>query len=258
MSLITEVINFYLREMKNLKFKRKKSGGGSNWGEGLDYLLKNNWNELDKLVEDNYFGRHNLKLINSLVPAVLTALKKSISVMKKECPVDAGLKDWIKKANKIASFGKLARKASDKVIFIDATTQFLRETSVKDSPKKILKKKGKGKSFKNPELKGLVVSKSSSLKLRGIVKVILSGKDFKKIKKGEILVATETNANFLPVMKKSRAFITDFGGLLCHAAIVARELKKPCIIGTKIATKILKDGDRIEMDLNKGIVKILK
>ena len=178
--------------------------------------------------------------------------------MKKECPMDAGLKDWIKKANKIANLGKSARKASDKVIFIDAATQFLRETSIKDSPKKILKKKGRIKSFKNFELKGLVASKSSPLKLRGIVKVILNGKDFKKIKKGEVLVATETNSNFLPVMKKSKAFITDFGSLLCHTAIVARELKKPCLVDTKNATKILKDGDRVEMDLNKGIVKILK
>jgi pyruvate,water dikinase len=44
---------------------------------------------------------------------------------------------------------------------------------------------------------------------------------------------------------------------MCHASIIARELKKPCIIGTKIATKVLKDGDLVEVDANEGIVKIL-
>ena len=56
-------------------------------------------------------------------------------------------------------------------------------------------------------------------------------------------------------MKKASAIITDEGGLSCHAAIVARELGIPCIIGTKIATKVLKDGDRVEVDADKGIVK---
>lgn len=56
-------------------------------------------------------------------------------------------------------------------------------------------------------------------------------------------------------MKKAAGFVTDAGGILSHAAIVARELKKPCVIGTQRATKILKDGDIIELDANKGIVK---
>ena len=63
---------------------------------------------------------------------------------------------------------------------------------------------------------------------------------------------------YLPAMKKAAGFITDEGGLLCHAAIVSREMNKPCIIGTKIATKVLKDGDLVEVDANNGVVKILK
>ena len=59
-------------------------------------------------------------------------------------------------------------------------------------------------------------------------------------------------------MKKASAFITDEGGITCHASIIARELKKPCIIGTKIATKVLKDGDMVEVDGNIGVIKILK
>ena len=64
--------------------------------------------------------------------------------------------------------------------------------------------------------------------------------------------------DYLSAMKKAVAFVTDEGGITCHAAIVARELNRPCIIGTKIATKVLKDGDEVEVDADKGVVKILK
>lgn len=67
-----------------------------------------------------------------------------------------------------------------------------------------------------------------------------------------------TLPDLLPAMKKASAFVTDEGGVMCHAAIIARELKKPCIIGTRIATQFLKDGDLVEVDAEKGIVKILK
>lgn len=62
----------------------------------------------------------------------------------------------------------------------------------------------------------------------------------------------------MPVIKKSKVIISDEGGLLCHAAIISREMRKPCIISTKIAAKILKDGDFVEVDADKGVVKILK
>jgi pyruvate,water dikinase len=65
---------------------------------------------------------------------------------------------------------------------------------------------------------------------------------------GDILVTGMTRPEYLPFVKKCSAFITDAGGMLSHAAITARELHKPCIIGTEIATKILKDGDLIEVD----------
>jgi pyruvate,water dikinase len=67
-----------------------------------------------------------------------------------------------------------------------------------------------------------------------------------------------TRPEFVPLMKKAIAIVTDEGGITCHAAIVSRELKKPCIIGTKVATQVLKDGDMVEVDANSGIVRILK
>ena len=67
-----------------------------------------------------------------------------------------------------------------------------------------------------------------------------------------------TNPQIVPFLKNISAIVTDEGGLTCHAAIVARELKIPCVIGTKIATKVLKDGQLVEVDANKGIVRKLK
>jgi len=95
-------------------------------------------------------------------------------------------------------------------------------------------------------------------KVRGRICLVLRKEEISKIKAGEILVTAMTTPDFLPAMRAASAFVTDEGGLTCHAAIVARELKKPCVIGTKVATKILKDGDEVEVDASQGIIKILK
>ena len=92
----------------------------------------------------------------------------------------------------------------------------------------------------------------------GKVKVCKSLQDINKVQEGDILVASMTRPEYLPAMKKAAAFITDEGGITCHAAIIAREMKKPCIIGTKIATQVLKDGDMVEVKANHGLVIILK
>lgn len=91
----------------------------------------------------------------------------------------------------------------------------------------------------------------------GKVRVVLMKKDIGFVEEGEILVSTMTTPDFVPAVKKCAAIITDEGGITCHAAIVSRELQKPCIIGTKIATKVLKNGDVVEVDAEKGIVRIL-
>lgn len=105
------------------------------------------------------------------------------------------------------------------------------------------------------EIKGSVAFPG---KIQGICKVVHSLKEMGKIKKGDILIISMTDPNFLPAMERASAFVTDQGGILCHAAIVSREMKKPCIIATKIATQVLKDGDLVEVDAEKGTVRILK
>ena len=75
---------------------------------------------------------------------------------------------------------------------------------------------------------------------------------------GEILVCRMTTPAHLPLMRQASAIVTDMGGILSHAAIIARELNKPCVIGTQHATRVLKDGDLVEVDANKGTVRKLK
>lgn len=105
------------------------------------------------------------------------------------------------------------------------------------------------------EIKGMVASMG---KITGIVKIVLSIKNLNKVKDGDILVSPMTRPEHISAMKKVGAIVTDDGGITCHAAIVSRELKKPCIIGTKIATQVLKDGDLVEVDADKGVVRIIK
>ncbi|MFA6227022.1 MAG: PEP-utilizing enzyme [Candidatus Paceibacterota bacterium] len=92
---------------------------------------------------------------------------------------------------------------------------------------------------------------------RGRVKVVNSIDDMKKFNEGDILVSFQSSPAIMPAIVKCSALITDEGGIMCHASIISRELKKPCVIGTKIATKVLKDGDMVEVDANNGIIKII-
>lgn len=102
------------------------------------------------------------------------------------------------------------------------------------------------------EFKGNVAYKGI---IKGTVKIIKDVSELEKVKLGDILVTQMTFPSFIPAMIKASAFVTDEGGITCHATIVAREMKKPCVIGTKIATKVLKDGDVVEVDADKGIVR---
>lgn len=94
--------------------------------------------------------------------------------------------------------------------------------------------------------------------VRGTVVVIFDAREMDKVKTGDILVCNATNPNLIIAMRKVGAIVTEEGGITSHAAIVSREMKKPCVIGTKIATKILKDGDLVEVNANSGIVRILE
>ncbi|NQV13723.1 MAG: hypothetical protein HQ530_05490 [Parcubacteria group bacterium] len=107
-------------------------------------------------------------------------------------------------------------------------------------------------SLRQDDIKGMC---ASSGVVQGEVRVVLTRDDFSKVKEGDIIVAVMTRPDYLPIMKKAGGIVTDEGGLTCHAAIVARELKIPCLVGVQTATATLKDGDRIKIDADKGSVK---
>lgn len=106
------------------------------------------------------------------------------------------------------------------------------------------------------EVKGISVSTGKGL-VKGKVKILLNPHDFDKMQAGDILLAPMTSPEYILALRKAIAVVTDTGGMTCHAAIVSRELGIPCIVGTKIATKIFKDGDLVEVDASKGVVKKL-
>ena len=91
--------------------------------------------------------------------------------------------------------------------------------------------------------------------VRGRVRIIKSYHDIRRVQEGDVIVANTTHPDYLPAMRKAVAFVTNEGGIISHAAIVARELRKPCIVGTGNATEAFKDGDMVEVDAKRGIVK---
>jgi pyruvate,water dikinase len=88
----------------------------------------------------------------------------------------------------------------------------------------------------------------------GVVRVLKDVKDGGRLQDGEVLVAQMTNPDWLPTMRRASALVTDTGGMTCHAAIVARELGVPCIVGARTATKDLKDGTVVTVDGTHGRV----
>ncbi|MDD4902067.1 MAG: PEP-utilizing enzyme [Patescibacteria group bacterium] len=108
------------------------------------------------------------------------------------------------------------------------------------------------------EIRGLLVSRGKGGIVRGIARIITDPfKEQNKFKPGEILVASMTSPEYIIVMRKAAAVITDYGGMTCHAAIVSRELGVPCLVNTRNATKLIKTGDLVEVDADKGIIKRL-
>jgi phosphohistidine swiveling domain-containing protein len=104
------------------------------------------------------------------------------------------------------------------------------------------------------EVKGLAAYRG---KITGKARIVMNVKDQNSVMEGDILIVPMTTPDFMPCLQKAAAFVTDEGGVICHAAIVARELKKPCVIGTKKATKVFHNDDMVEVDGFSGIVRLI-
>lgn len=146
-----------------------------------------------------------------------------------------------------ASLRGLPTDAGDVVVLYGTEAEEFRD--------KYLEQEAEEKETAVTEVKGTPACRG---KASGIVKIINVPEDMGKMNVGDILVSVATTPSVVPAMKKAVAIVTDEGGLTCHAAIVSREMGTPCVVGTKIATKVLKDGDTVEVDAERGIIKFIK
>ncbi len=104
-------------------------------------------------------------------------------------------------------------------------------------------------------IKGMSANKG---KVTGKAKVLLEYEDIFEVEKGDIIVATMTTPDYVAAMEKAIGFITDEGGITCHAAIISREFNVPCIVGTNNATSKIKSGQLIELDAYNGVITIIE
>lgn len=124
------------------------------------------------------------------------------------------------------------------------------------------------KVFSGQTIFPLGVQRRSKFELRGMVacggkavgraKVVADVDDIGKVNHGDIIVSPMTSPDLMPAIRRCVAIVTNFGGITCHAAIVAREFNIPCIVGTNDATEKLKDNDLVEVDANNGVVRVLQ
>jgi phosphoenolpyruvate synthase/pyruvate phosphate dikinase len=193
----------------------------------------------------------------NLFNAVDLALRKYTELIAKKTGYPLALADFLTidemenylKNNKLPSKKELTSRSKGLAFFCAGkNVKLLTGSSYKDLQKYLV-------SFSGNELKGAIAYKGLA---KGKARIVLDPFKVKKFDKGDVLITGMTRPEFLSLMKKASAFVTDAGGLLSHAAIVARELKKPCILATENASKVIKDGDLVEVDANKGIVRILK
>jgi len=191
-------------------------------------------------AEDRFFVNNNSVIKKSLIK-IFPKLKSYVNVLRRE------------DLNNPPSLKACRRRFAN---FIWASDGYNNIQNLKDYAKinKLILKEDKAQLIRSG-IRGLTANKG---RVTGQAKIIFLTGDLDKVKKGDIIVSPMTTVDMILAIKRAAAVITDEGGIICHAAIVARELNKPCIISTKSATKILKDGDLIEVDADKGIVKILK
>lgn len=99
-----------------------------------------------------------------------------------------------------------------------------------------------------------IVAHPGPERIVGRVFIVRNHDQLRKFPAGAILVSTQTAPEYVTAIRKAKAIVTDAGGITSHAAIVAREYNKPCVVGTKYATSLLRTGDRVAVDARKGLV----
>jgi pyruvate,water dikinase len=209
----------------------------------------------DKYVFDQRSGKVVDRLIARKLIEIIPDGKKgtkevSIEAERQEVPV---LSD--EEITRLAAFGKIAEEhygvpqdvewaiVGDEIFILQSRPI----TTIQDIPRTQAKEGSMGKIL----LEGQGASPGIGA---GKVVIVKEAKDSGSVQKGDILVARMTNPDMVPAMKKVAAIVTDEGGMTCHAAIVSRELGTPAVVGTRRATIVLKGGQLVTVDGEKGVV----
>jgi phosphohistidine swiveling domain-containing protein len=197
----------------------------------------------------------DLKELRLYVEPAFGLIEEVIQKFAKQISSDPGLVSCliIKELEEYLKTGKLPEERILKKRFNECAVVFNKSKYFCTTDAKIISELDQIHIKKSEEeVKGNVAFKG---KARGIARIVFDPFNANNFNKGEVLITGMTRPDFLPLMEKASAIVTDIGGLLCHAAIVARELGKPCIIGTVKASKTFKDGDYVEVDADKGVIK---
>lgn len=235
-------INYFKNKLKNLKEnpkellnkikeeKRKAKKMIAKTEKELN-LTKEERNMFSEIREMVYFKDYRRGVQNKLFLAIYRnispVLEKELSVKREDLQwltLEELERGWFDK--------KEIEKRKEGCLFIIKDGE--RGKTLVGDPKDLLNYRGVENEV-GEEVRGTVAYGGSETILRGRVKIILNRGDMKKFEKGDILVSYMTNPDLIEAIYKAKAIITDMGGITCHASIVARELKKPCIIGTRIA-----------------------
>lgn len=238
-------------------------------------------NNKDKIVIESVWGLGEMIVQGSVVPDRYVVQKGTNDILSKEIS-DQSI-ELVKKGQETKRRDvpkKLIGKqkiTDDEIVFLAKTGEKLQKhyyhpqdvewakekgkiyivqtrpvTTIKAVTKeKLSEQKGTFKNASAPILTGAGASPGYGT---GTVRIIKDSKEIDKVKKGDVLVSVMTSPDFVPAMKKASAIVTDEGGQTSHAAIVSRELGIPCVVGTKSATKDLKDDMIITVDGEKGLV----
>ena len=233
---LSRAIVFYTEELDKL-IKQKKIKGSTDlighWHEQAEKASSLGWDKLQP------FFRKIAKNHHLTIQQLMYYLPEEFFVLFKE-----GIKVPLKELRRRQDYYLLLLKDGRLKLYIGRTAQSL-------------EKKARPQSSRLLKVKTLKGQAGFYGKVKGRVRIINTSAQAQSMKQGEILVSTMTPPRLIMAVKKAKAIVTNEGGLICHAAIIARELKIPCVIGTKIATQVLKDGDLVEVDANRGIVRKL-
>ena len=105
------------------------------------------------------------------------------------------------------------------------------------------------------ELKGIIASKGH---VKGIARIVRSSNEFYKVQTGDILVVINTTPDYVPILKNVAGIVAEEGGITAHVSVVSREFNIPAIVGIPRVYDVLKDGDLVEVDADKGVVRIME